>query len=358
MSNKFDNVNVKPWYIWLFLSKSTNEAVVIYFLSRRYGTSPRFFPLFNNCRKTDIILFRGSRFPGLDRIYLKLLPHFIKLFQKKLASYKNFIALNSDTKLVVPANMILNLDDPNYSANELSSIKDWEFAIRNQGKISSIVCTTNHMRDWLHSNGVTSNIYVIPQGHSNLESPNIPRSYTSECNLNFVYISPTIDIKGDPHEGHNMWDASTLLLDIWPRVNATNARLHLIGRLGRNASQCLSDKRIISYGLTSIDECSKLLPNFDIALYPRMHDNSWLPQKLVEYIGAGLPILAFDLIDTKIVNELNVGFLVKNSEEFAQTMNKISSGLVAVDELRTNAVRVAPDYSWSSLAVKFESIFQ
>lgn len=358
MNNKFDNVNVRPWYFWLFMRKPSREAVVIYFLSRRYGTSPRFFPLYNNFRKTDIILFRGSRFPGLDRIYLKLLPYFIKLFRDKLASYKNFIALNSDSKLVIPTNMILNLDDPNYSAQELTSIKDWEESIKNRGFISSIVCTTKHAREWLLSNGVTSNIYVIPQGHGNLGPSNIRRGSKLESNMNFVYISPTIDIKGDPHEGHNMWDASVLLLDIWPRVTASNARLHLIGRLGQNASHCLEDKRIISYGLISIKECSELLPNFDVALYPRIHDNSWLPQKLVEYIGAGLPVISFNLIDTKIVSDLNVGLLVNSVEEFAKIIDKISNRLVSIQEFSTNSVRVAPDYSWSCLALKFESIFQ
>ena len=358
MSNKFDNENVIPWYLWILGRKSKSRGVVVYFLSRRYGTSPRFFPLYNALRQTDIILFRGSRFPLVDRFYLKLLPYFIICFKHKLEKYDYFIALNSNPNLVISTNMILNLDDPMYSADELASIKNWENSVKNRGFMSSIVCTTKYIHDYLKSNGVISSISVIPQGHGNLKTSNIRRGSTSSGNLNFVYISPTIDVKGDPHEGHNMWDASTLLLDIWPKVTASNARLHLIGRLGQNASLSLSDDRIISYGLTSIKKCSKMLPNFDVALYPRVHDNAWLPQKLVEYIGAGLPILAFDLIDTNIVRQLNVGLLVKKAEEFAQIMNEISSGLVSVNDLRKNSVRVAPDYSWSSLAVKFESIFQ
>ena len=358
MSNKFENENVIPWYFWILARNSRSKGVVIYFLSRRYGTSPRFFPLYNEFRQTDIILFKGSRFPMVDRVYLKLLPCFIICFKRKLQKYDYFIALNSNPNLVISTNMILNLDDPTYSTDELLSIKNWEVSVKNRGFMSTIVCTTKYIHDYLKSNGVMSSISVIPQGHSNLQTSNIRRGSTSEGNLNFVYISPTIDVKGDPHEGHNMWDASTLLLDIWPRVTASNARLHLIGRLGQNASLSLSDNRIISYGLISIKECSKILPGFDVALYPRVHDNAWLPQKLVEYIGAGLPILAFDLIDTNIVRQLSVGLLVKNTEEFAQIMNEISSGLVSVNDLRKNSVRVAPDYSWSSLAVKFESIFQ
>ncbi len=358
MSNKFDNENVIPWYFWILGRKSKSRGVVVYFLSRRYGTSPRFFPLYNELRQTDIILFRGSRFPVVDRFYLKMLPCFIICFKRKLQKYDFFIALNSNPRLVISTNMILNLDDPMYSADELALIKNWEISVKNRGFMSSIVCTTKFIHDYLKSNGVMSSISVIPQGHSNFETSNLRKGSTSEGNLNFVYISPTIDVKGDPQEGHKMWDASTLLLDIWPKVTASNARLHLIGRLGQNASLCLSDNRITSYGLISIKECSKLLPNFDVALYPRIHDNAWLPQKLVEYIGAGLPILAFDLIDTNIVSQLNVGLLAENAEEFAQIMNAIASDQISVDDLRKNSVRIAPEYSWSSLAVKFESIFQ
>ncbi len=358
MSNKFQNRNVIPWYFWISRSKNESRGVVIYFLSRRYGTSPRFFPLYNELRETDIVLFRGSRFPGVDRFYLKLLPFFIICFKRKLEKYDYFIALNSNPNLVISTNMILNLDDPLYSVGELAAIKNWENCVRIRGFTSSIVCTTKYIHDYLKSNEVISSIHVIPQGHSSVELPSIHKSSTSKGNLNFVYISPTIDVKGDPHEGHNMWDASTLLLDIWPRVTASNARLHLIGRLGQNASLSLSDSRVISYGLISIKECSTLLPNFDVALYPRVHDNAWFPQKLVEYIGAGLPILAFDLIDTNIVSQLNVGLLVKNAEEFARTMDEISCGLLSMEDFQKNTVRAAPDYSWTALAENFESIFQ
>lgn len=356
--NKFENRNVIPWYFWITRRKSKSRAVVIYFLSRRYGTSPRFFPLFNNFKNTDIVLFRGSWFPVLDCFYLKLLPYFIKCFRNNLARYKNFIALNSDSRLVIPTNMILNLDDPTYSKTELAEIKNWENSVRKLGFQSTIICTTQYIHGYLMSNGVTSNIHVIPQGHSNIQSTLQPRNSKSGKLFNFVYISPSIDVTGDPHAGHNMWDASTLLLDIWPKVNARNARLHLIGRLGQNAAVTLSDTRIISHGLVSIRECSKLLPDFDVALYPRIHDNAWLPQKIVEYIGAGLPILAFDLVDTELVRTLKVGILVKSSDEFAHAIDDISNSIITIDEFRQSATRVATDFAWSSLATKYESTYQ
>ena len=339
------------------MSKSASEAVVIYFLSRRYGTSPRFFPLYNNFRKTDIILFRGSRFPGLDRIYLKLLPYFIIFFRKRLASYENFIALNSDPRLVVPTNMFLNLDDPTYTTEELLQLSRWESKVKNLGFSSAIVCTSDYIRKYLESNNLKSNVFVIPQGHSNFGNLAVKVKTEYDKNINFVYISPTIDVKGDPKEGHNMWDASPLLLEIWPKVSSPNARLHLIGRLGLNAAQSLIDKRIHSYGFLSIEDCTRMLPNFDIALYPRVHDNGWLPQKIIEYLGANLPILAFKLVDTQIVSNLNIGWLVESVDEFTHKIEMLCENRNILKDFKANCETISDNYSWVRLAQQYEDLF-
>jgi glycosyltransferase involved in cell wall biosynthesis len=175
--------------------------------------------------------------------------------------------------------------------------------------------------------------------------------------MHFVYISPTIDVRGDPNEGHNMWDASPLLLDIWPKVSSANARLHLIGRLGPKAALCLEDSRIRSYGLLSIDECSRILPTFDVALYPRIHDNAWLPQKLIEYLGAQLPILAFNLVDTQIVSELSIGILVGSITEFSEAIDSLCINQNTLEDFRINCAAISQSYSWSNLAKRYESTF-
>jgi glycosyltransferase involved in cell wall biosynthesis len=274
-----------------------------------------------------------------------------------LALYENFIALNSDPSLAIPTNMFLNLDDPTYTKKELVELSKWESKVISLGFQSTIVCTSEYIRKYLESNNLKSNIYVIPQGHSNLGIHGVTVKSESDGNMHFVYISPTIDVKGDPNEGHNMWDASPLLLEVWPRVSSPNARLHLIGRLGPNAAQSLKDKRIQSHGLLSIEECSKILPNFDVALYPRVHDNGWLPQKLIEYLGAHLPILAFKLIDTQIVSQLNIGLLVEKVDEFANAIDLLCENGTMLTEFKSNCAAISEAYSWKSLAQQYEDLF-
>lgn len=355
MQNKFKNPNAVSWWLWIF-RKNRLPNGAIYFLSRRYSTSPRFFPLFNEFEKTEIVLFKGSRFPLVDRFYLSLLPIFMRVFSKKISKYSWFTALNSNPDLIVGSNMILNLDDPTFSATEIKELLSWESKVISKGFSSCIVCTTKRVADYLKDNELQSNVIVIPQGHSvNLKRTN--NLAKSSKYLDIVYISPSIDIAGDKHGGHTMWDASTLLLEIWPLIQSDNLRLHLIGKLGKNASSILSDKRIIPYGLLSVSDCADLLPSFDLALYPRKVDNGWLPQKLVEYIGAGLPILGFRLIDTEIIEELGVGVLVDGVDEFASRLDHFCENTQELETLRENSRHYATQYSWKSLADKFEEIY-
>jgi hypothetical protein len=355
MRNRFVNPNVVSWWLWIFRkNKLPNGA--IYFLSRRYATSPRFFPLFNEFTKTEIILFKGSRFPLVDRFYLSLLPIFIKIYRRKISKYSWFIALNSNLDLIVGSNMILNLDDPTFSDAEIKDLLSWEAKVISNGFYSCIVCTTKRVKDYLENNEIQSKVIVVPQGHS-IELNRTSNLANRSGYLDVVYISPSIDIAGDKHAGHNMWDASTLLVDIWPLVQSDNLRLHLIGRLGKNASAIASDKRIIPYGLLSVSDCANLLPSFDLALYPRKIDNGWLPQKLIEYIGAGLPILGFRLIDTEIVENLGVGVLVGGVEEFARRLDDFCKNTKELELFRMSAKIYATQYSWKFLAGNFEEIY-
>jgi len=249
--------------------------------------------------------------------------------------------------------MILNIDDPTFGATEISDIKAWENAVFSTGSIPAIVCTTDLIEKYLVNGGVKSRVSIIPQGHSS-----IPRSGGEvpavDSEVNFVYISPAIDVFGDPHAGHKMWDATPLLRDIWPNVTSDKARLHLVGNIGKNARELTKRENVTTYGLVSIEQCASLINNFDVALYPRIHDNGWLPQKLIEYLGAGLPVLAFNLIDTRIVHELDVGIIVDSVADFVRVIDEISVNPDSLHPYKKNCQNFSVEYSWARLAMKFE----
>jgi glycosyltransferase involved in cell wall biosynthesis len=254
-----------------------------------------------------------------------MLPIFVSLFAKKLSRYKWFFPIDTESQVVVRTNQVLNLDDPTYSGVEMSAILLWESEIKRIGFRSKLVCTTPHIKKYLIEHGSKSEIHIISQGFTPTDDSKIPPSFSSPEKLRVVYASPYIDTKGDRHYGHNMWDASTLLDEIWPKLSHNKrVELNLIGQVGQNAKKKLSQENVNMHGLVSIEECAKLLKRFDLAIYPRLIDNKWQPQKLVEYLGAGLPVIAFNLIDTEIVNREGIGGVVSNSEEFIRLVNAIS----------------------------------
>jgi len=83
-----------------------------------------------------------------------------------------------------------------------------------------------------------------------------------------------------------------------------------------------------------------------------------MPQKLIEYMGAGLPILAFELGDTQIVKDLNIGLTVNSIPEFINLLNFISLNPGILHNYHLNCRNLAMDYSWKNLATKYEVVYE
>ncbi len=355
----FSNRNVLPWYRWIFLRSDKLPGVTLYFLSRRNSTSPRFFPLYENSTRVRIVLVRGSRIPRLDFLFLRFLRLFLKVFRQNFSRYDYFFSLDIPSSGLVATNQILQIDDPSYSSQELELIKDWEILLRDNGFNSKIIVTTEYMRSYFQSNLIQSEIYVISQGFSSGKDHPSVKLPAGPSSFKLVYISPYIDSLGDSHAGHPMWDATVLIDEIWTKVShLTGIELHLIGRIGNNASVKLSQSNVFQHGFRSIAEVSEMLPDFDLALYPRTHDNRWQPQKIVEYMGAGVPILAFKLIDTELINELNIGVLVENTDEFVQKIHDLSRDRSLLQLYRQNCLYKQNEYSWKYLGQKLDKVLE
>ncbi len=353
----FSNQNVLPWYRWIFLRSDKLPGVTLYFLSRRNSTSPRFFPLYENSTRIRIVLVKGSRIPRSDFLFLRLLRLFLGVFRKSFSRYEYFFSLDIPSSGLVATNQILQIDDPAYSSQELELIKDWEVLIRDNGFNSKIIVTTEYMRSYFQSNLIQSEIHVISQGFSSVKAHPPVKVPASLSAFKMVYISPYIDSLGDSHAGHPMWDATVLIDEIWRKVShLTGIELHLIGRVGKNAAIKLSQSNVFQHGFRSIAEVSAMLPDFDLALYPRTHDNRWQPQKIIEYMGAGVPILAFNLVDTGIVETHRVGLLVDSTEEFVSEIRRLSLNPSLLREYRQNCLSIRTEYSWEHLGQKLDRI--
>mgnify|MGYP006273761659 CR=1 FL=1 len=338
MKNQFENKNVIHWLAWLFQKTDELNLVSIYFLSRRNSTSPRY----------------------LDRVYLKLIPKFIRIFRWKFEKYNAIFLFGLGTSATPRMNQILHFDDPEYTEEELNDILIWESKVKQGGHKTAIVCTGNFTQQFLIKNGSASDIFVISQGHNSSKSQNpLQGSNGVNQNIRFVYTSPYIHSRGDLHEGHINWDVSDFLQFVVPSIleRSSMIEIHLIGHVGENARQLLPpNERVVVHGFLDFNSCSSVLETCHVGLYPRLRDNFRQAQKISEYIGAGLAILSYDLVDASLVKELEVGLVSSSREDFIDKALELANNRYLLEKLRLNSRKNSPNLSWKYLAKSLESL--
>jgi glycosyltransferase involved in cell wall biosynthesis len=110
------------------------------------------------------------------------------------------------------------------------------------------------------------------------------------------------------------------------------------------------------HGYKTIEENYKLLTKCNVALYPRTIDNNRRVLKIYEYIGANLPIISFNLEDTKPVSELNVGISVDTVDDFIAAVLHMKENKDLYSFFLENLKSIQNKYSWSVLAKKFDKL--
>ena len=352
--NYFTNINALHWLAWMKVKSDNLPVLAFYFLSRKNATSARYLPLLNQMEKIRIVVVNGTRFGKFDFFQLKLFKVFIKLTQYKQVKYE-WIMVTDTGVAKKSSNQILNIDDPLYTQEEIMKIKNWEIKLK-EGNKKSVIIVTNHTTEkYLLDSGIQSKVFIIEQGHS--------KNYNTRTekfeDFTFVYSSPYIHVCGDKHANHPTWGVNLFIKNIIPELikNDPLISIHLIGHMGKNARKFLNKfDQVTMHGYKTIEENYELLKKCNVALYPRTIDNKRRVLKIYEYIGANLPIIAFDLEDTKPVKEFNVGLSVETIAEFVLAVLRIKNDEELYSNFQKNLISIQNEYSWESLADKYDNL--
>jgi hypothetical protein len=118
-------------------------------------------------------------------------------------------------------------------------------------------------------------------------------------------------------------DVDVLIDEIIPGlfIQDPSIEIYLIGKLGRHAKKVLRKyPNVVKFGRVDFMQNIQILAMCDIGIYPRKIDHKRSVLKIFTYLGAKLPIVTFDLIDTEIVKCQKLGLVSSTSSQFIENI--------------------------------------
>jgi glycosyltransferase involved in cell wall biosynthesis len=116
--------------------------------------------------------------------------------------------------------------------------------------------------------------------------------------------------------------------------------------------------------MVSKEKTEDLMKKADIGLIPHIRseqsDNS-SPNKLFEYMAAGLPVLASDCVSVKrVIEETNTGatYVFDSPSDFADSVKRLFSDRKRLAIFASNGIKAIRDkYNWENGSVSLVSLY-
>jgi glycosyltransferase involved in cell wall biosynthesis len=352
--DKLQNKNSESFWTWLSRKNDNLVQIVFVFISQLNAQNARNFQLFEASENIRIVYLKGLRLRYSDKFLLKLFRILINSRKKQIANYK-VLHLFSIPSFVLNQKQIMHLDDPTYLRSEINKLIDWEKNLVDKKGQPFLICTNSYTKNWFESELKYTKIIIIEQGFRTFKPIEVNQSINFSC----VYSSPYIHFGRDKHGNHSTWGAEILIKEIIPRLNKLdpNIEIHLIGEIGKHAlfelSRCTN---VHIYGRVSFNENTEIISKCKIGIYPRTFDHKRSILKIFSYIGAGLPVVTFDLVDTKVVKDFQLGIAVNSIDEFILGVNTLKTNPEIFERYKANIVDFRPPYSWKNLSNKMNDL--
>jgi glycosyltransferase involved in cell wall biosynthesis len=352
--DSFQNKNSESFYKWIFRKTDHLDQVVFIFISKLNTQNARNFQLFDASDNVRIVYLNGIKFRFTDLFLLNLFTFMINLFKNRIKNYR-VLHLFSTPGFSSKQKQVLHLDDPLYSKIELENLKKWELNQKQTNGQSILICTNQYTKNWFDAELKFSNIFIIEQGFKEV----VPVRFLPKSKFTCVYSSPYIHLANDKHGNHSTWGSELLINQIIPKLNLIDPdiEIHLIGELGKDAHHQLRQFRnVFLHGRVSFERNMQILSSCSIGLYPRSYDHKRSILKIFSYIGAGLPVVSFDLEDTRVIKDNNLGVSVNTVSEFIEAIILLKKNPHILQNLKLNIEKFRTPYTWENLSRKMSDL--
>ena len=343
------NKNSEPLYRWLFRNRDDLDQVVFLFISKKNATNARFTPLFLSSNEIRIVYLLGSSLRYLDGILMYIGKKLFALEIKKSRCYKMVHVFDFNLRSSNKA-QILHIDDPQYSDLEIKKAILWQTNLNAKGQKSILIVTNTYTRNWFIKYLDKTKIIIIEQGFHKLDQNKVLTKRKSEPFV-CAYSSNFIHYGSDRHANDSTWGSSHLFDQVIPKVQLLDATIKfcLIGELGKEAElKTRYHKNIVAHGRVSFEKNMQLLMQCDIAIYPRLIDHKRSVLKIFSYIGADLPIVAIDLVDTEIVKRKKLGFTVQDIDSLVKKILELRNSNELLTGFKENILKIKNEFTWEN----------
>ena len=193
-------------------------------------------------------------------------------------------------------------------------------------RLDAIITVSDHIKlrfDKLHSNVVVCHNYA-----SIKEFPEAPEWRINRDNI--CYVGGLSKIRG--------------ILEILEASKASNVKLEIAGAFNsQEIEERLNQNNIIYHGVVNRDKVKMIFSNCFaglVTLLPAPNHNNANPNKLFEYMAAGLPVIASDFEGwKKMIEKYNIGLCVDptNVEEIAKAILFLNHNKELAKQMGENA---------------------
>lgn len=255
-----------------------------------------------------------------------------------------------------PGGVAVLLDDPYWTPRELGLL--------NRPNVKAIFVTRERAGQRLVELGVETPTFVIPQGVSLRSIDHAKRdelirekrargAFVAGYHASFIL---TKDDRGGDSPPYNV----DHLLEQWDAVHerAPRAELWLLGGASdRVRARCAGRSDIVVLGRKPRSEYLAYVAAFDVGLYARAKDTGVQSAKVIDYLGAGVPVVGYDYdVVRDDIGPTGAGVLVDTPAELVAALVALAGDAARRDELAAAAARAGAGHDWDILAERYAAV--
>jgi len=217
------------------------------------------------------------------------------------------------------------------------------------GKADRIITVVEEMKERIAGTGIGSDKIIVLENTPLVNEAMIPEKTFTGDPLRVIYVGGLTWHRGIQTVIKGISALSDLNIQF--DIAGDGSYLKDLKKLAADLS--LND-RVFFHGKLPRKEAEKLLAGSDVAVIPHLRseqgDNS-SPNKLYEYMAAGIPVLASDCRSVKrIIEETGCGttYIFDSPDDFAEKLSKLFNERKLLNHFSANGLKACRDkYNWN-----------